>query len=66
MRVADLTVEELTALIRKAVHEELARMWPDPDQELEVRPELEERLESSLASTERMPLEEVKKRLNLR
>lgn len=64
MRVADLTVEELTKLIRTAVHEELFRIL-DPDQGLEVRPEFEERLQSSPASSERIPFEEVKKRLHL-
>ena len=41
MRVADLTVEELRALIKEAVQEELRELWSDPDKGLELRPELE-------------------------
>ena len=64
MRVADLTVEELRALIKEAVQEELRELWSDPDKGLELRPELEERLHSSLASKERISFDEVQKRLH--
>ena len=65
MKVADLTVEELRALIKEAVQEELREILADPDKGLELRPEFVERLQNSLASTERIPFDEVKKRLDL-
>ena len=66
VRVADLTIEELRALIKEAVQEELRELWSDPDKGLELRPELEERLQSSLASKERISFDEVQKKLHLR
>lgn len=65
MKVADLTVEELRALIRQVVHEELQNIVVDPDQGLELGDEVKARLQASLASSERIPFEEVKTRLNL-
>jgi hypothetical protein len=65
MKVADLTVEELRTLIKRAVQEELREILDDPDKGLELRSEMEERLESSLASSQRTSFAEVKKRLNL-
>ncbi len=65
MKAADLTVEELKGLIREIIHEELRDLLEDPDRGRELRPELEERLRASLASTERIPFEEVKRRHNL-
>lgn len=66
MKVADLTVEEFRALIKKTIHEELHNLLADPDTGLELSQEIETRLWSSLQSTERISFEEVKKRLNLR
>ena len=37
----------------------------DPDNGLELREEVEQRLKASLASQERIPLEEVKRRVGL-
>ena len=65
MKVADLTVAELRALIKEAVQEELRWVLGDPDKGLELRREFEEKLQASLATTERVPYEEVKKRVNL-
>jgi D-aminopeptidase len=65
MKVADLTVEELRALIKEAVQEELRGVLADPDEGLELSAEIEERLRASLASSARMPLVEAKKRLDL-
>ena len=65
MKVADLTVEELRALIKEAVQEELRWVLGDPDKGLELRPEFEARVQASLASMERVPFEEVKKRFKL-
>lgn len=65
MKVADLTVEELQALIRQVVHEELQDVIADPDKGLELTSEIEARLRSSLDSSERIQFEDVKSRLNL-
>ena len=65
MKVADLTVDELQALIRKVVHEELQDIIADPDKGLELTDEIQQRLQSSLGSSEQIPFEEVKCRLEL-
>ncbi len=64
MKVADLTVEELKTLIRKAVHEELCDLMTDPDRGLELTDEMQTRLQASLASSDRISFEEVQRRLN--
>ena len=48
MKVADLTVEELSALIRAAVADVLG--LGDPDRGLSLRPDVEERLRHQLAN----------------
>ena len=63
MKVTDLTIDELKKLIREAVDEKFKEILLDPDNGLELRDEVEQRLKASLASKERIPLEEVKKRL---
>ena len=65
MKVADFTVDELQALIRKVVHEELQDIIADPDKGLELTGEIQARLQSSLGSSDRIQFEEVKSRLNL-
>lgn len=65
MKAADLTVDELQALIRKVVHEELQNIMADPDQHLELTDEIKTRLELSLGSSERIALQEVKDKLKL-
>ena len=65
MKAADLTVDELQALIRKVVHEELQNLMTDPDQFLELSDEIKARLQLSLNSKDRISLHEVKDRLNL-
>lgn len=65
MKAADLTVEELQALIKKVVHEELQDIMTDPDKGLMITDEIKARLRLSLDSTERVSLQEVKDRLNL-
>ena len=55
MKVADLTVDELQALIRKVVHEELQDIIADPDKGLELTGEIQARLQSSLGSSDRIP-----------
>ena len=65
MKVSDLTVDELKKLIREAVDEKLKEILFDPDSGLELRDDVVQRLEASLASKERIPFEEVKERLGL-
>lgn len=66
MRVKDLSKEELKILIREAVEEALFELLGDPDQGLELRPEIEERLRRSLEHLEQgIPAEEAAKRLGL-
>jgi len=65
MKVTDLTIDELKKLIREAVDEKFKEILFDPDNGLELRDEVEQRLKVSLASKERIPLEEVKERLGL-
>lgn len=65
MKVADLTIDELKKLIREAIDEQFKEFLFDPDDGLELRDEVEQRLRASLASKERIPFEKVKKRLGL-
>ena len=53
MKVKELSVEQLKALIQEAVEEKLQEILDDPDQGLEVREEVKERLKRSLIATER-------------
>ena len=48
MKVKDLGVEELKALIQEAVEEKLEEMLGDPDLGLELRDEVREQLKQSL------------------
>jgi hypothetical protein len=63
MKVSDLTVDELKKLIREVVDEKFHEILFDPDSELELRDDIEQRLKASLTSKERIPFEEVKERL---
>ncbi len=65
MKVADLTIDELKKLIREAIDDQFKEMLFDPDNGLELKEEMEQRLRASLASKERIPLEKVKERLGL-
>jgi len=65
MKVIDLTIDEMKKLIREAVDEKFKEILFDPDNGLELRDEVEQRLKASLASKKRIPFEEVKKRLGL-
>jgi hypothetical protein len=65
VKVADLTIDELKKLIREAVDEQFKEILFDPDNGLELKDEVEQRLRASLASKERIPFEEVKKRVGL-
>lgn len=65
MKAANLTVDELQAMIRKVVQEELQNIMIDPDRHLEITDEIKARLELSLGSSDRISLQEVKERLKL-
>lgn len=65
MKAVDLTVEELRALIREVVQEELQDLVVDPDKGLELTDDIQARLRLSLGSSNRIPFEDVKNRLNL-
>ena len=69
MKVNELTVEEFKTLIQEAVEEKLEEMIGDPDQGLELREEIRERLRSSLAAMQGgekgIPVEQVARRVGL-
>jgi len=68
-KVADLTVEELKALISTTVWETLQDFLGDPDEGLELQDWVKERLRQSLearASGQKgVPLEQVARELNM-
>lgn len=64
MKVADLSKEELRALIGEIIEEKFKELF-DPDFGLELRDDFVQSLETSIASKERIPFEDVKKRLGL-
>ena len=66
MKVADLTVEEIQALIKKTIYEEPQGLLADPDAEYKLTQEIEARLAFSLQSTERVPFKAVKRGYHLR
>ncbi|MBI2907757.1 MAG: hypothetical protein HYX92_08895 [Chloroflexi bacterium] len=69
MKVADLSLEELRALIDEMLEEKLEAILGDPDRGLELREEVRERLKKSLAAVKRgergIPAEQVAKELGL-
>ena len=68
MKVNELTIEQLKALIEEAVEEKLQEMLGDPDFGLELKDEVKERLRRSLAAAERqkgIPLARVVKETGL-
>lgn len=66
MRVSDLTLEELKALIKEAVREEIEELVEDPDKGLTLREEVVKEIKASLSSKERVPVEDVAKKLGLK
>ncbi len=68
LTVAQITVEELEALISKTVRETLLETLRDPDARLELRPEFKARLRESQAYVEGggelVPLDEMLNRLD--
>lgn len=65
MKIADLTTEEFKSIIREVMEEKFKEFLVDPDYGLELREEIEKRLNDSLTSKKRISLEGVKKRLGL-
>ena len=64
MKVADLSTDELKELIGEVVEEKIRELI-DPDYGLEMREDFVQSLEASIASKERIPFNDVKKRLGL-
>jgi hypothetical protein len=69
MKVKDLSSEELKALVQEAVEEVLLELLGDPDQGLELREEVQERLKRSLERVQKgergIPAEEVARKAGL-
>ncbi|HHT9154667.1 MAG: hypothetical protein HZA70_03165 [Planctomycetes bacterium] len=67
MRVSELTLKELKAIIGETVEEKLKELLGDPDAGLELKEEVIERLKTSLGSREKgIPFEEAKKQVGLK
>ena len=69
MQISDMTVDEFKALIRETVQETLEEFFVDPDEGLEVREEVKQKLVKSLhriqAGERGISAEEAYKRLGL-
>ncbi len=66
MKVTELTVEQLKALIEDTVEERLQEYLGDPDEGLELREEIIQRLKAHRASAKpRITMEQVAKRHGL-
>ncbi len=64
MKVADLSIDEFKELIGKVIEEKIKEIV-DPDYGLELREDFIQTLENSIVSKERIPFEDVKKRIGL-
>ena len=62
MKVADLSTDEFKELIGKTIEDKFRELI-DPDIGLELREDFVKALEASIASKERTPFEDVKKKL---
>ena len=69
MKVKELSVEQLKALIQEAVEEKLQEVLGDPDQGLELKDDIKERLRRSLSAVESgdegIPIGQVAKEVGL-
>ena len=69
VKIKELSVEQLKTLIQEAVEEKLQEILGDPDQGLELREDIKERLKHSLAAVERgeegIPIRQVAKEIGL-
>ena len=70
MKVKELSVEQLIALIQEAVEEKLQEILGDPDQGMELKEDIKERLKQSLSAVERgergIPISQVVKETGLK
>lgn len=64
MKVSDLSKEEFKILLSDVIEEKFRELF-DPDYGLELREDFAQRLESSITSKERIPFEDVKKKLGM-
>jgi hypothetical protein len=69
VKVAELTVDELTQVVQEAVEQKLIEILGDPDEGLELREEIKARLRRSLeaeqSGVEGIPAQEVAAQLDL-
>jgi hypothetical protein len=69
MKIKELTVEQLQALIEDTIEAKMDEILGDPDEGLDLRDEVKAKLRKSLAATERgekgIPIEEVARKLGL-
>jgi hypothetical protein len=69
MKVKELSVEQLKALIEETIEEKLQEYLGDPDKGLEVKPEILKELKASLAEVKSgkrgIPLEQLAKEMGL-
>jgi len=70
VKVKELSVEQLIALIQEAVEEKLQEILGDPDRGLELKEDIKERLKQSLSAVERgergIPISQVVKETGLK
>ncbi len=66
MKLSDLTLEELKALVKGIVDDRLRELLGDPDLGMEMGEAIRARLKQSLASSARLTGEDVAEQLDLR
>ena len=66
MKLSDLTLEELKALVKGIVDDRLRELLGDPDLGMELGEAIRARLKESLASSARLTGEDVAEKLGLR
>ena len=70
MKVSELTVEEFKILMENTIAEKFEELLGDPDEDLELRSKVRDRLQVSLARTKRgerdIPVEQVAEEVGLR
>jgi len=66
MKLSDLTLEELNALVKGIVDDRLRELLGDPDLGMEMGEAIRARLKESLASSARLTGEDVAEKLGLR
>ncbi len=66
MKLSDLTLEELKALVKSIVDDRLRELLGDPELGMELGEAIRARLKESLASSARLTGEDVAEKLGLR